>query len=91
MLLIAAHVLGDISRWWIQNEDRFTDEAQLGDVYKLLHQTAVEAEATWSLLSTRDDGSRTFTATTALLPITLQLFAQGGDLIGWDVRIHPNP
>lgn len=45
MLLIAVHVLGDINRWWIQNETLLTDEAQLRDLYKLLHRIAVEAEA----------------------------------------------
>jgi hypothetical protein len=89
VLLIAAHVLSDIKRWWIGNETRFADQLQIGDIYQLLHQTTVEAEAMWSLLSEREDGTRTFTATTALVPITVQLFSRGGDLIVWDVRIHP--
>jgi hypothetical protein len=87
--LIAAHVLGDIDRWWTGNESRFANQLQLGDIYRLLQQTTVEAEAMWSLLSEREDGTRTFTATTALVPITVQLFSRGGDLIVWDVRIHP--
>jgi hypothetical protein len=88
MLLIANHVLGDVDRWWHNHRASF-DHLEIGDLYRLLHRTAAEAEAAWSLLSTRKDGSRTFTVTTALLPITLQLFPYGPDLIVWDIRLHP--
>ncbi len=89
MLLIAAHVLGDIDRWWRQHGSNLGDDVQQGDLYRLLHQTAVEAEAAWSLLSQRSDGSRTFTAV-SVLPITLRLVESGSSLIVWDVRIHPD-
>ena len=52
VLLIAAHVLGDINRWWTQHGQHLIDGPVLGEVYGLLHQS-VEAEAAWSLLPDR--------------------------------------
>ncbi len=86
MLLIAAHVLGDIDRWWTQHGRNLHDDLELGSLYKLLHQVAVEAEAAWSLLTDRGDGSRVFSIRAALVPISLLLVEQGDDLIVWDVR-----
>lgn len=48
-------------------------ELKVGDLYQLLHRTAVEAEAAWSLLPVRRDGSRIFAAGIALVPIAVQL------------------
>jgi len=67
VLLIAAQVLGDINRWWIQSGRHLADGPELGEVYRLLHQVSVEAEAAWSVLPDRGDGSRVFSIHTALL------------------------
>ena len=86
MLLIAAHVLGDVDRWWNQHGRSLEDGPELGDVYRLLHQVSVEAGAAWSLLTDRGDGTRVFSIRAALLSISLLLVEQHGDLIVWDVR-----
>ena len=88
MLLLAAHTLADIERWWRQHGGKFRSEAEVGDLYRILYRTATEAQAAWSLLRPRPDGSRTFTVGTAPAPMTIQLVEQGSNLIVWDVRIH---
>ncbi len=85
MLLIAAHVLADVDRWWTDHGLRLHDGLTLGDVYRLLHQVAVEAQASWSLLPDRGDGTRIFSVA-ALVPISLLLIEQGDDLIVADIR-----
>jgi threonine aldolase len=89
VLLIAAHVLGDVDRWWRSQDAELRTDMQVGDVYQLLHRTAVEAEAAWSLLPVRSDGTRIFTTAVALLPIALQLIERHGDIVVWDIRIYP--
>lgn len=89
MLRIAAHVLGDVDRWWTRHGGNLHPGLELGDVYKLLHQVAIEAAAGWSLLPDRGDGTRVFTARAALDPISLLLVEHGDDLIVWDVRFPP--
>ena len=91
VLLIAAHVLGDINRWWTQYGQYLIDGPDLGEVYGLLHQLSVEAEAAWSLLSDRGDGARIFSARTALLQVSLLLIERGGDIIIVDLRIPSSP
>jgi len=91
VLLIAAHVLGDINRWWIQTGEHLPDGPDLGEVYRLLHQVSVEAEAAWSLLPDRGDGTRVFSIRTALLRISLLLVEQRSDIIVLDIRIPPEP
>lgn len=86
MLLIAAHVLGDVDRWWQRYGRHLHEELELGAVYRLLRQVAVEAEASWSLLDDRGDGTRVFSVRAALVPIALLLAEQHDNLIVWDVR-----
>ena len=87
VLLIAAHVLGDIDRWWARQGRHLSDGPELGDVYRLLHTISVEAEAAWSLLVERGDGTRIFSVHTAALQISLLLIERHDDIIVWDIRI----
>lgn len=87
MLLVAAHVLGDVNRWWNQHGRHLADGPDLGETYRLLHQVAVEAEAAWSLLSDHGGGTRVFSANTALLRISLLLVERDVDLVVIDIRI----
>jgi hypothetical protein len=88
MLLVAAHVLGDIDRWWSRHGGRVpAEEGVVGALYRLLRNTAHEAEAAWSLLANRGDGTRAFTALNAWLPIFVLLVGRGTDLVLADVRI----
>ncbi len=89
MLLIASHVLGDIDRWWRSHGDDLDGDIRAGDLYQLIHRTAVEAEAAWSLLPVRRDGTRVFATAIALLPIALQLTERHDDIVVWDMRIYP--
>ncbi len=86
-LLIAAHVLGDINRWWTKHGQHLTDGPELSEVYRLLHQISIEAEAAWSLLPERGDGTRVFSIRTALLQISLLLMERGEDVVVIDLRI----
>jgi len=87
VLLIAAHVLGDINRWWTEHGRNLEDGPELGEVYRLVHQISVEAQAAWSLLPDRGDGTRVFSIRTALLRISLLLEERGEDIIVLDIRI----
>ena len=89
VLLIAAHVLGDINRWWTQHGEHLTDGPELGEVYRLLHQLSVVAEAVWSVLPDRRDGTRVFSIGTALLRVSLLLVERGEDIVVVDIRIPP--
>jgi len=89
VLLIAAHVLGDVDRWWQSQGADLGNDVHVGDLYQLLHRTTVEAEAAWSVLPVQRDGTRIFTAAIALLPIALQLIERHDDIIVWDIRIYP--
>lgn len=89
MLLIAAHVLGDINRWWTQHGQHLPDGPELGEVYRLLHQISIEAEASWSLMPDRGNGTRIFSIRTALLRVSLLLTERGEDIVVIDVRIPP--
>ncbi len=91
VLLIAAHVLGDINRWWDRYGQQLGDGPELGEVYRLLHQISIEAEASWSLLPDRGNGTRIFSIRTALLRVSLLLMERGEDVIVIDVRIPPEP
>ncbi len=86
MLLIAAHVLGDIERWWT-GHGRNLSGSEIGDLYRLLHQASVEAQAAWSLLPDRGDGTRIFSIRAALVPISLLLIEQIDNVIVLDIRI----
>jgi hypothetical protein len=88
MLLIAASVLGDLRRWWSSHGVSVPpEEGDVGDLYDLLHRSAVEAEATWSLLPDRGDGSRVFTVLNGWLPISVLVLERADDLVVVDVRI----
>ena len=87
MLLIAATVLSDIERWWTRHGDQLTPTAEIGDLYRLLHQATVEAQAAWSLLIDRGDGTRIFSIRAALVPIALLLIERNGDIIVVDIRM----
>ena len=87
VLLIAATALGDIERWWTRHGDRLAPSAQIGDLYRLLHQAAIEAQAAWSLLIDRGDGTRIFSIRAAVAPIALLLLERNGDIIVVDIRI----
>jgi hypothetical protein len=88
MPLIAAAVLGDLRRWWSRHGASIPpEEGDIGDLYHLLHRTAIEAEATWSLLTDRGDGTRVFTALNGWLPISVLVVERGEDLVVGDVRI----
>ncbi len=87
MLLIAASVLGDIDRWWTRHGDTLVAGSEIGELYRLLHQAAVEAQAAWSLLADSGDGTRVYSIRAALVPIALLLIEQGDDTIVLDVRI----
>ncbi len=89
VLLIAAHVLGDLNRWWTQTGRHLSDGPELGEVYGLLHQVSVEAEAAWSVLPDRGDGTRVFSIRTALLRVSLLLTERGEDIVIVDIRIPP--
>jgi hypothetical protein len=52
-----------------------TAQTYVGDLYDLLHRSAVEAEATWSLLPDRGDGSRVFTVLNGCLPTSVLVLA----------------
>jgi hypothetical protein len=80
-------VLGDIDRWWSRYGERISEEGDAGDLYRLLHRTAIEAEAAWSLLPDRGDGTRAFTALNAWLPISVLVIERGQDLVVGDVRV----
>ena len=84
MLLIAAHVLGDIDRWWNQHGLDIEGDVQAGDLYRLLHQTAVEAEAAWSHAQPTSRRESNFHRHGPALPITLLLieFRPGPDRVG---------
>ncbi len=77
MLLIAAHVIGDINRWWTQHGQHLPDGPELGEVYRLLHQISIEAEDSWSLLPDHGNGTRIFSIRTALLRVSLLLLERG--------------
>lgn len=89
MLLIAAHGLGDINRWWTEHGRHLVDGPELGEVYRLLHQISVEAEASWSLLPDHGNGTRVYSIRTALLRISLLLTERGDDIVVADIRIPP--
>ncbi|MGI9604511.1 MAG: hypothetical protein ACR2P0_00085 [Acidimicrobiales bacterium] len=89
MLLIAAHVLGDTNRWWTTHGQYLADGPELGEVYRLLHQISIEAEASWSLLPKHDNGTRVFSIRTALLRVSLLLVERGDDIVVIDLRIPP--
>jgi hypothetical protein len=76
-----------LRHWWRSQDAELGTDMQVGDVYQLVHRTAVEAEAAWSLLPVRSDGTRILTTTVALLPIALQLIERHGDIVVWDIGI----
>ncbi len=83
------HVLGDINRWWTQHGRHLPDGPELGEVYRLLHQISIEAEASWSVLPDRGNRTRIFSIRTALLRVSLLLTERGEDIVVIDVRIPP--
>ena len=87
MLLIAAPVLSDIDRWWTRYQDTLAAGAGIGELYRLLYQAAVEAEAAWSLLADSGAGTRVFSIRAALVPMALLLTEKDGDILVLDVRI----
>ena len=87
MLLIAAPVLSDIDRWWTRHGDTLAAGSEIGQLYRLLHQASVEAQAAWSLLADSGEGTRVFSIRAALVPMALLLIEQGDDIIVIDVRI----
>jgi hypothetical protein len=87
VLLIAGHVLGDVNRWWTRYGHALVGGPDLGEVYRLLHQVAVEAEAAWSLLSDEGNGTRVFSVQAGLLQIALLLDERGDDIVVLDIRI----
>ncbi|MGH1489190.1 MAG: hypothetical protein ACRBK7_07315 [Acidimicrobiales bacterium] len=87
MLLIAASVLGDIDRWWTQYGDRLATGSEIGQLYRLVHQAAIEAQAAWSLLTESGGGTRVFSIRSALVPMALLLIEKDDDIIVLDVRI----
>lgn len=86
VLLIAATVLSDIERWWKRYGDQLTPNAEIGDLYRLLHQATVEAQAAWSLLVDRGDGTRFFSIRAAVAPIALLLLERNGDIVVVGIR-----
>jgi hypothetical protein len=87
VLLRAATVLSDIQRWWTRHGDQLTPNAEIGDLYLLLHQATVEAQAAWCLLIDRGDGTRIFSIRAALAPVALLLIERNGDIVVVDIRI----
>lgn len=90
MLVIAAHVLGDIERWWNSVGRRLNNGLEIADAYRQLRQAAREAEVFWSLLPSLGEGHRIYTSLETALATTLELREVESMIVVWDLRFHTN-